>query len=275
MFKFVINGDDWVVNQEYKIERDGSGIENNVVDEAELEVAPTATAAPSATAAPGATVVASTPTETSKAGPVTTAAAAPVASPPHVTAAKAAPATRPPTAASAAPATTTSPAAAPVPAPLPPQHLPGSGAQETAAAPAITAAPAKSATISPEPADSVSLPLTQVHTTESSFAGVSLPSQDGSAFEHLEETEEEYEEAQDDPEETNQFNTPTNSLFNLGVLATPNTLKTDPPARKGNVEILEAPGAFPVSATTNSSSNAPPLEKKDGLVSRFKNLFRY
>jgi hypothetical protein len=30
-----------------------------------------------------------------------------------------------------------------------------------------------------------------------------------------------------------------------------------------------------VSATTNSSSNAPPLEKKDGLVSRFKNLFRY
>lgn len=181
-----------------------------------------------------------------------------------------APPTKPEASESSAPPVTTAP---PVSVSVPPSTT----------VPPVTSAPKKldTSTASPEPLESTTLPLTQILTTTSSFAGVSLPSQD-STFEHLDDTgeEDQLDDEEEDEEDINQFNTPTNSLFNSGVLTTPtktdssSTNPTSARKKKGDVvEILQAPGAYPSSSFSNSSSNDK--DKKDGLVSRFKSLFRY
>ncbi|CAH2352720.1 hypothetical protein CLIB1423_07S06040 [[Candida] railenensis] len=313
VFKFVINEESWVMSPDYKIETDASGNENNYVDETELEEVSTPTPTTKAAAAPSSSYA--LPKETGKVEPasITSAPIAPVAaSKESNTAEIAVPPTTAVTTKEAAPVTTT---AEPVTASKiepEPIHAPKVDTPK-ATEPAITQAPQPSVTTkaaaappttagptplaeesvpstqeqvyspSPEPADSVASPLTQVLTTTSSFAGVSLPSQD-SVFEHLEDTEieEDDDEEEDEDADFNQFNTPTNSLFNSGVLNSPNTTKGDSPLRnknhKDNVEILQAPGAFPTSSSSSSTNQATTGNdsvRKDGLVSRFKSLFRY
>ena len=309
----MINEESWVMSPDYKIERDASGNENNYVDEAELEelVIPTPTttaAAPSSSYA--------IPRETGKAEPasITSAPIAPVAASKksNNTAEIAVPPTTLAPAKEIAPVTTTADPVTTLKIEPEPIHAPKVDTPKVTE-PAITQAPQPQVTTkaatpppptsesipvadnsspstqeqiyspSPEPADSIALPLTQVLTTNSSFAGVSLPSQD-SVFEHLEDTEieEDDDEEEDEDADFNQFNTPTNSLFNSGVLNSPNTTKGDSPLRnknqKDNVEILQAPGAFPTSSSSSSTNQATTGNdsvRKDGLVSRFKSLFRY
>lgn len=300
VFKFVINGDNWVVSKDYKIENDSNGIENNFLEAVELEQVVSKPAVPASvspitfpvetanheSARVTSEVLSSNPkptaassTTASKGIAATTSAAAVEKVIPHITTLEAlisessakpspkvsnsdAPKTAPPI---KAPATTTPPDAPTATATATPIGATTFASGPTTATP--TEKPSESFdSTSPEPLEAINLPLTQVITTESSFAGVSLPSQD-SAFEHLDETEEE-------EEDINQFNTPTNSVFNSGLLPSPNKDEHQNLSRKNNVEILQAPGAFPASSAS-STSKPSPSDKKEGLVTRFKSLFRY
>ncbi|RLV93064.1 putative ABC transporter ATP-binding protein/permease [Spathaspora sp. JA1] len=152
---------------------------------------------------------------------------------------------------------------------------------------------------SPQPAQQQS--LSQILTSSSSFAAVSLPpSSSDQDYEHLqgEEVEEE-------------FNTPTNSLGNSSVLkpndeftlssnqATATTATTATTAGSANIDkpvkpvllsqpsestievseenIIKIPGGYPASPEPKTTASVSPRKeagKRENLISRFKSLFR-
>ncbi|KAK6457890.1 uncharacterized protein RJT20DRAFT_125773 [Scheffersomyces xylosifermentans] len=273
VFKFVINGNDWVTNNHYKIEHDDSGISNNVIEAAELTefhefeeepepVQPVPLVA--TTEEPVITKATTDEVVSEKAAPEATEETAP-----SVADTKTAPSVAK-TKSSVVPEQKTTPLVAETKTPLAPE--PSAVAEPKASKtlePALVASVLPVAPVavnSPVPVEEEPVPskdvpvivspaapkateddilsdlddapkdhLTQVLTSSSSFAAVSIPSShdDANDFEHLassKDTPVAGTSNHDDVDVDDQFNTPTNSLFNSTVLnqsahVTPNSVK--------------------------------------------------
>lgn len=212
VFKFIINGNDWITSDQYKVEYDESGIPNNYVDAEELQV-------------------------------------------------------------------------------LEEFELEDSHASLNKVSPSTNLTDNKKTAQDTEDKTN----LTQVLTSDSSFAAVSIPGSAGLTYENIEDTIDENlnsEEAVDD-----QFNTPTNSMFNSTVLSSPtegaNSVRVNKSqpntASVGSISKLASGSGSTIDVstkpndeeTTTSANNqndysttSGNISRKDGLLSKFKSLFR-
>ncbi|ODV79109.1 uncharacterized protein CANTADRAFT_6284 [Suhomyces tanzawaensis NRRL Y-17324] len=297
VFKFVVDGD-WVLNRDYATEWH-DGVENNVVEAVQLEEVPEHHPVPEpvVAAAPNATL---TPKHDSPVAPD-----APVA---PVTPAPKQSSSNLPLNSVPAP----SPPADPEGAPL--ESFPTDEDLLSDFDESVDVSGTKRTPVNTD-ASSKSDRLTQVLTSSSSFAAVSLLS-----------SENDFHDIGDQPAsvvEEDQFNTPTNSLFNSVVLpsstvedrdasapeqpdgsntantsianfninsrnnsftkpklATNASDSTIPRTSHEVVAILKAPGGYPVSPKDKnedlqSPRNPSGIGKRENLISRFKGLFKY